>query len=206
MKLYYSPGACSLAPHIALIEAGTKFTAEKVDLKNKKTETGQDFTSINPKGSVPAIKLDNGELLTETAVLLQYIADQNPSSNLIPEAGTWERYRAMEWLNYISSELHKGMGVLWAANLPEDFKTMVHKELLPKKFKYLDNHFKTHKFLLGGSFTVADAYLFTILNWTGPLKVDVAPYANIKTYRERVSARPAVQKALEEEGLTKKAA
>lgn len=199
MKLYYSPGACSLAPHIALSEAGAKYELEKVDLR-KHEYSGGDYRSVNPKGSVPAIRLPNGEVLTEAAVLLQFIADQSPQSGLAPQLGTLERYRLMEWLNYISSELHKGFGPLWNPNTPPEYREIAIVNL-GQKFDYLAEKLKPGQFLTGSTFTIADAYLFTILNWAPFHKVDMSKWPQIKGYMEMVRQRPTVKAAMKEEGL-----
>ena len=205
MKLYYSPGACSLSPHIALREAGLAFDLVKTDLRGKKTESGEDFLAINPKGAVPTLKLDDGDLLTEAAVIVQYIADQAPGKNLIPAAGTKERYHAQEWLNYIATELHKGFAPLFKPDTPADYKTIIKDQNLPKQFAYLDKHLAGKSYIMG-DFTVVDGYAFTILNWTNFQKIDLKPYANISAFMARVAARPAVQEALKAEGLLKAAA
>lgn len=202
MKLYYSPGACSLAPHIVLNEAGYAYEAEKVYIPTKKTATGGDFLAINPKGYVPAITLDDGQLLTEVQVLLRYLADQKPQSNLMPKPGTMERYRVEEWMNYIATELHKGYSPLFRPNTPEEYKTIA-RENLAKRLALLDKALAGKQYLMGNAFTAADAYAFTILRWSQFTKVDLSPYANIKAYMARVEARPKVQQTLKEEGLLK---
>ncbi len=200
MKLYYSPGACSLAPHIVLNEAGYVYEVEKVDLATKKTAAGGDFLAINPKGYVPAITLDDGQLLTELQVLLRYLADQKPQSNLMPKPGTMERYRVEEWMNYIATELHKGYSPLFRPNTPEEYKTIA-RENLAKRLALLDKALAGKQYLMGNAFTAADAYAFTILRWSPFTKVDLSPYANIKAYMARMEARPKVQQTLKEEGL-----
>jgi glutathione S-transferase len=205
MKLYYTPAACSLAPHIVAREAGLKLDIEKVDLAGKKTETGADFSKINPKGYVPALGLDNGEVLTEVATLVQYLADQAPQSGLAPANGTMERYRMQEWLTFISTEIHKGFGPLWKPDTPAETKAAA-KANLAKRFAYLDQHLANRSFLTGDRFSAADAYLFTVVNWTNFHDIDLAPYSNLKAYVQRVAARPAVQQAMEAEGLLKQAA
>jgi len=200
MKLYYSPGACSLAPHIMIREAGLPADIVKVDLGTKKTEKGDDFSKINPKGYVPTVQLDNGQVMTEVAVLLQYIADQKPEAKLIPPAGTLDRYREQEWLNFVATEVHKGFGPLWNPATPDSFKAIVKKKL-GDRFALLDKHLSTNDFLMGKSFTAADAYLFTITNWSAHADVDMTPYKNLNAFRERVGKRPAVQAALKAEGL-----
>jgi glutathione S-transferase len=202
MKLYYSPGACSLAPHIVSREAGLDIELEKVDLGAKKTSSGSDFLAVNPKGYVPALQLDNGEVLTEAAALVQYLADQAPQSGLAPAAGTMERYRLIEWLTFISSELHKGLGALFNPKLSDDSK-QASKEKIAVRLGWLDKQLAGRDYLTGSRFSVADAYAFTILNWSGMLNVDLSPYANIRAYMDRVAARPKVQDALRAEGLLK---
>jgi glutathione S-transferase len=199
MKLYYMPGACSLAPHIALREAGLRFDFEKVE-RDKKTESGEDYLAINPKGSVPAMKLDNGEVLTEAGVIQQYIADQAPAKNLAPAAGTPKRYRLQEWLNYIASEVHKGIGQLFNPAMTEDYKAAVKKGLATRQLPFLERSLAGKEFLLG-SFSVADGYLFTVLRWTDVHKIDVSGYPNITGFMKRVAGRPAVQEAMKAEGL-----
>jgi glutathione S-transferase len=205
MKLYYTPAACSLAPHIVAREAGLKLEIEKVDLAGKKTETGADFSKINPKGYVPALGLDNGEVLTEVATLVQYLADQAPQSGLAPANGTMERYRLQEWLTFISTEIHKGFGPLWKPDTPAETKEAA-KANLAKRFAYLDQHLANRSFLAAERFSAADAYLFTVVNWTNFHNIDLAPYSNLKAYVQRVAARPAVQQAMQAEGLLKQAA
>lgn len=199
MKLYYSPGACSLAPHMALCESKIPFTPEKVDLKAK-TYSGGDFKKVNPNGAVPVLELDNGERLTEAAVILQYVADQAPSANLIPAAGTWQRYKAQQWLNFVATEMHKGFSPLWKPNTPEAYKEIALQNL-KAKFDFLSAHFEKSRFLMGDDLTVADFYLTTILGWSKPLKVDLTPWPKLTEFAERVRARPGVQQAMREEGL-----
>jgi glutathione S-transferase len=204
MKLYYSPGACSLAVHIILSEAGYRYDTEKVDLKTKKTASGKDFTAINDKGYVPALTLDSGETLTEASSVLQYLADSKPESNLAPKPGTMERVRLNEWLNFISTELHKGIGALWSkVNDEADAAT---RKKAATRLEYLEGKLKGREYLAGKNFTIADAYLHNILLWTKPLNVDISAYPSIVAYQARISARPGVQKAMQEEGLIKAAA
>lgn len=200
MKLYYSPGACSFSPHIVLHESGLPFEVERVDLKTKKTETGADYDSINPKSYVPALLMDNGELLTEGPAIVQYIADRVPEKKLAPPAGTMERYRLQEWLNYISSEIHKGFGPLFNPKMPEEMKATV-KARLVKRFGLAANALKGRDFLLGDTFTVADAYLFIMLRWTHSFGIDLSPWPVLREYFERIAARPAVVAAIKAEGL-----
>lgn len=200
MKLYFSTGACSLSPRIVLMEAGIPFTDEKVDLKSKKTASGADFFGINSKGAVPALELDNGQVLTEGPAIVQYLADLKPDSGLAPRAGSFERYRLMEILNFITSEMHKGYSPLFKADTPADVrKTAV--DTLGKKFDWLSAHLAGKKFLMGDTFTVADAYLFTVLRWSGLVHVDLAKWPVLAAYVARVGERPKVKEALHAEGL-----
>jgi glutathione S-transferase len=203
MKLYYSPGACSLSPHIVLLEAGLPATLEKTDLKTKKTASGADYLSINSKGSVPALGLDDGRVLTEGPAIVQYLADLSPNSRLAPPAGTFERYRLMEILNFITSELHKGFGPLFHPETPADTRRSV-IEALEKRFDWLSRDLDGKKFLMGDTFTVADAYLFTVLRWTKYTGIDLGKWPVLAAYQARVGERPKVQAALESEGLVKK--
>lgn len=201
MKLYYSPGACSLSPHIALREAGQNFEVEKVDLRSKKTESGKDFTTVNPKGQVPTLQLDDGSILTEGPAIVQYIADKAPQAKLAPANGSLERYRLQEWLNFISTELHKSFTPLFNPSFPEEGKK-VYRDGLGKRFDALNEKLKTG-FLMGEQFTVADGYLFVILNWTAHTGIDLSKWPALKEYQGRVAARPNVQAALKAEGLLK---
>jgi glutathione S-transferase len=205
MLLYYAPGACSLASHIALTEAGAKFGIVKVNLKDKTTETGKDFTAINPKGYVPALVLDSGELLTENTALLGYIGELDPKGRLIPKAGTAGNMRVREWLGYISSELHKQFSPLFRPGTPEA-TIQFQRDILNRRLAYVDQALQGKSYLTGEDFTVADSYLFTILNWTGRVQIDLTPWPNLRSFIERVKARPAVQSALGAEGLLKPAA
>ena len=202
MKLYYSPGACSLSPHIVLLEAGLPFTLEKVNLKTKVSESGQDYTKINSKGGVPALVLDDGRVLTEGPAVVQYLADQKPDSGLAPRAGTFERYQLMEILNYITSELHKSFGALFNPNISADWKAAALAGL-DSKFQWLTGHLGTKTYVMGETFTVADAYLFTVLSWSSHLNIDLAKYHVLTAYLARVGHRPKVQEALKAEGLIK---
>jgi len=200
MKLYYTPGACSMGPHIALREAGLSFDLEKVDLMGKKTESGADFAAINPKGYVPALQLDNGQILTEAGVVLQYIADQKPGSGLAPAAGTLERYRLMEMLNFISTELHKSFSPLFNPTSTDDAKKAATANIT-KRLGYLNEQLAGKQYLLGDTFTVADCYFGTVLGWCQYAKLDLSPWANIGAYAGRVMSRPAVQATMKAEGL-----
>jgi len=202
MKLYFYPGACSLAPHIVLREAGFSFDLEQVDLGTKLTAGGEDFSKINPKGYVPALKLDDGEVLTEVAVILQYLADHKPASGLEPGVGTMERYRVMEWLNFITSELHKGFSPLFNPAMPEEAKVLS-RARLTDRLSWVDTQLEGKSYLMGDGFTVPDAYLFTVAGWGKYVGVDIAPMKNLSAYMARVAARPAVQAALKAEGLLK---
>ena len=204
MQLYYSPGACSLASHITAREAGVNVELKRADTKTKKLEDGSDYFAVNSKGAVPALKLDNGQVLTEGVVIMQYLADQKPDNTVLPKAGTFERYRVQEWLNYVTSEIHKTFTPLWGDNDPV-VKAYAQKNL-EKKFDWLDKQLAGKKFLTGDTFTVADAYLFAVVNWTNFLGIDQAKWPNLKAFQERVAARPKVQEAMAAEGLNKKAA
>ncbi len=201
MKLYYATGTCSLSPRIVAHEAGLRLDAEKVDLGTHRTESGKDYTAINPKGYVPALALDDGSLLTEGVAMVQYLADRAPQSGLAPAAGTAERYRLMEWLTFISSELHKAFSPwLFNPKTPDGAKEMA-KEAIAKRFAYFDAHLAGKQYLMGDRFTVADAYLFTVAGWSKYVNIDLAPYANLSAFMARVAARPKVKEALKAEGL-----
>lgn len=200
MKLYYASGACSLSPHIVSREAGISLDLEQVDNREKKTKSGKDYWSINPKGQVPVLELDNGERLTEGPVIVQYLADQKPGSGLLPPPGTIDRYRVQEWLNFVTSELHKTYGPIFRPTTPEEYKK-ISKENLGKRFDWIDQQLAGKQYLMGDKFTVADAYLFTVLRWSPRIELDVSKWPNIKAYMERVAARPKVQEALKAEGL-----
>jgi glutathione S-transferase len=200
MKLYYSPGACSLSPHIALREAGLDFEAIQVDLGAKTTKAGADYRKINPKGAVPALEIDGGQVLTEGSAIVQYIADKKPGSKLAPVAGSTERYRLQEWLNYIASEIHKGFSPLFNPKAPDEWKSAV-KDMLAGKFDYLSKQLDGKSYLMGDTFTVADGYLFTILSWAKGMSIDLAKWPVLQAYLARVAARPAVNAALKAEGL-----
>jgi glutathione S-transferase len=202
MKLYYAPGACSLSPHIVLLEAGLPYTLEKVDLSTKKTSTGIDYLTINNKGAVPTLQLDDGRVLTEGPAITQYLADLKPESALAPRAGTFERYQLMEILNYITSELHKGLGALFNPKVIGDWKAAT-IENAGKKFDWLTGFLGNKTFLVGNTFTVADAYLFTVLSWTGHLGIDLGKWPVLTAYQARIAQRPKVHQALKEEGLVK---
>jgi glutathione S-transferase len=202
MKLYYSSGACSLSPHIVLLEAGLPYTLVKTDLKTKKTDSGADYLSINSKGAVPALQLDDGRVLTEGPAIVQYLADLKPESGLAPRAGTFERYQLMEILNYITSEVHKTFSPLFNPASSAEMKEAA-VATLTKKFDWLAAFLGKKDFLLGNTFTVADAYLFTVLKWTRIVKIDLSKWPALAAYQARVAQRPKVQAALKEEGLVK---
>ena len=194
MKLYYLTGACSLAAGISLLEAGVKFEWVKVDRHSKKTADGLDFNEVNPKGYVPALRLDNGEVLTENVAVLQYIADRNPAAKLAPPAGTMERYRLVEWLAFINSEIHKNFSPLFQ-QVPEDVKQFARKNLT-NRLNYLERAIGNRAFLMGEQFTVADAYLFVVLSWSSHVNFDLGQWPQLKRYVGRVGARPHVLEAL----------
>jgi glutathione S-transferase len=202
MKLYYFNGACSLSPHIVLLEAGLPFTMVKIDSKTKKTESGADYLAVNSKGAVPALQLDDGRVLTEGPAIVQYLADLKPESGLAPRAGTFERYQLMEILNFITSEVHKSFSPLFNPASSADTKEAF-VAALGKKFDWLSGFLGKKPFLLGNTFTVADAYLFTVLNWTGFVKIDLGKWPILAEYKARVGQRPKVIEAMKAEGLVK---
>lgn len=204
MKLYYAPGACSLASHIALREAGLDFELEKVSGKagTKTTSGGEDYRTVTAKGYVPALRLDNGDVLTEGTAILPYVADRNAAANLAPPAGSFERYRLHEWLGYINSEVHKGYGPFFNPASTDEMKNAA-KQALGKKFEWIQEQLAGKPFLLGDQFSVADGYLFVILGWTKIVGIDLGQWPGLKAFHERVGGRPAVQAALKAEGLSK---
>ena len=202
MKLYYSPGACSLSPHIALCEAGVKFELVKAALKTHTLADGSDYYQVTAKGQVPLLELDDGARLSEGPAILQYIADHAPASGLAPAAGTMARYRVTEWLNFITSELHKGFSPLFNPAMPQTAKE-IFAATLKSKFTYVDARLEGNDYLMGQQFCVADAYLFTITNWAAGVGVDISGFKNIEAFRARMLARPAVQEAMKAEGLLK---
>ena len=204
MKLYYSPGACSLPPHIALLEAGLPYDLVKVDLRAKKLENGDDYLTVNPKGQVPALSLDSGELVTEGPVIVQMIADKVAAKNLAPPRDSVERYKFLEWLNFITAEVHKNFGPLFSPVLSDDTKAFF-KDRVMGKFKYINGALAGHDYLMGKQFTVADAYLFTMLCWADRMNFDLSALPNLVAYKARVAARPKVKEALTKEGLLKAA-
>lgn len=205
MKLFYSPAACSMSPHIVAEELGIPLQIVKVDLATHKTQDGDDFYKINPKGYVPALLLDDEtKLLTEGPAIVQYLADLKPESGLAPKAGTWERYQLIEMLNYVTSELHKGFSVLFNKAMPDEAKK-VQKEKLAQHLSRIDQLLASQPYLMGASFTVVDAYLFTVVGWSRLVHFDLKPYVNVHAFQERVAARPAVRRAMADEGLIKAA-
>ena len=202
MKLSYSPGACSLSPHIALQEAGLAYTPVLASTKSHKLQDGTDYYTINALGYVPVLELDNGERLREGPAIVQYIADQVPDKQLAPANGTLARYRLQEWLTFIGTELHKGFSPQYNPATPEESHPKVLERLL-QRLQWVAGHLAGKQYLMGDQFTVADGYLFTVTNWTQPTKLDISGLANLAAYRERVGARPAVQAAMKAEGLLK---
>ncbi len=201
MKLYYSPGACSLAPHIALSESGLDYAAVKVDLGKHQLADGTDYYTINPKGYVPLLETDDGTRLAEVAVILQYIADRKPGT-LAPAFGSMERYRLMEWLNFIATEIHKQFGPLWDPSTPDATKER-QRATLAKRFDYVSKALSVQPYLTGDRFSIADAYLFTVVNWAGMLKIDLSPWPSLQQFLARVAERPKVRATLVAEGLAK---
>ena len=202
MKLYYSPGACSLSPHIALEESGLPYEAIAAPTKTHQLADGTDYYSINPLGYVPLLVLNDGRQLREGPAIVQYIADQVPAKKLAPANATFERAKLHEWLNFIGTELHKGFSPLFNPATPAEYKTMVIAKL-GERLKFTDGLLSDRQFVLGDTFSVADGYLFTVTNWAQPLNIDLAPYSNLVAYRARVAARPAVVRAMQAEGLIK---
>ncbi|WP_353363996.1 glutathione transferase GstA [Acidovorax sp. FG27] len=202
MKLYYSPGACSLSPHIALLEAGLAFTPVLAPTKTHQLPDGTDYYQINPLGYVPLLELDDGTRLREGPAIVQYIADQAPHKNLAPANGTLARYRLQEWLNFIGTELHKGFGPLFSPATPDDYKATLREKLL-SRLKWVDGQLEGREWLTGEHFSVADGYLFTVCNWSKTVGLDLSAMQNLQAYLSRVGARPAVQAALKAEGLVK---
>ena len=200
MKLYYSPGACSLAPHIVAREAGYSIDLEKVDIPNKKTADGGDYWKINPKGYVPTLVLDDGQVVTEVGVICQYLADQKPESGLVPKFGTMERYRQMEALNFTATEVHKQIGALFNPMMTPEMK-QVQIGTIERRLNALEAMLDGKAYIMGDKFTAADAYLFTVLNWTNMHKIDISKWPNIKAYMARIGDRPKVREAMKAEGL-----
>ena len=202
MKLYYAPGACSLSPHIVSRELGIPLELKKVNTKDKTIEGGGDYWKVNARGYVPALELDDGHVLTEGPAIVQYLADRKPEAGLAPKAGSNERYQLQEWLNFLTSEIHKGFSPLFKPNTPEEYKK-ISKDNLAGRFDWLDKQLAGKDYLMGKQFTVADAYLFVLLNWTKFQNIDLAKWQNLAAYQQRVGARPKVQEALKAEGLVK---
>ncbi len=202
MKLYYSPGACSLSPHITLKESGLAFEAIAAPTKTHLLPDGTDYYRINPLGYVPLLELDDGTQLREGPAIVQYIADQVPAKNLAPANGTMARYKVQEWLTFIGTELHKGFSPLFNPAMPAEAKAAA-KERLLGRLKWIDGELAGKQYLMGDTFSVADPYLFTVSNWAAPMQIDLAPYSNLLAFRARMAARPAVQAAMQAEGLTK---
>ncbi|AGB78026.1 MULTISPECIES: glutathione transferase GstA [unclassified Pseudocitrobacter] len=200
MKLFYKPGACSLASHISLRESGLDFTLVGVDLQKKVTETGEDFLQTNPKGQVPTLQLDDNTVLTEGVAIMQYIADSVADRQLLAPVSSISRYKTLEWLNFIATELHKGFTPLFRPDTPEDYKPTA-RALLDKKMAYIDSELADCEWISGSRFTIADAYLFTVLRWAFAVKLEMSGYKNIAAYMARVAARPAVAAAMAAEGL-----
>lgn len=203
MKLYYSPGACSQAVHIVLHETGFSHDSIRVDLKSKTLEDGSDYLRINPKGAVPALDLGDGEVLTENAVILQYLGDRAGSADLFPSLGDFRRYRVLEWLNFVATELHKGFGPLFNPAANDDSKQLA-RDLLVKKFDFVERQLGDGPYLMGERFTLADAYLFVMLGWTRSQRIDLGGSPNLTAYRQRMEQRPSVRRVLEFEGLVEK--
>jgi glutathione S-transferase len=200
MKLYYAPGACSMAVHIVLREAGYAFDLEPVDLATGMLSDGRGYAAVNPKGYVPALALDNGQVLTEVAAILQYLADPRPDLKLSILPPDLAHFRLLEWLNFISTEVHKTLGALFNPQLPAACRA-VPIALLRRRCDWLASALGAGPFLMGAQYTIADAYLFTVLNWTAPLDIDLSPWPALQDYLGRVAARPAVQETLKAEGL-----
>jgi len=200
MKLYYAPGACSLASHIALQETGLPFEIDKLNTATMTTVSGADFVKINPKGYVPTLAMNDGSILTEGSAILQYIADQNPDAGLSPKAGTMERYRLQEWLNYIATEIHKSYSPLFSKTTPEETRINM-QNLLSRRVGFVEAHLVNKPYLMGEGFTVADAYLFVVLNWSGRVGFELSPFPRVSEYLARIASRPCVIKAMKAEGL-----
>ena len=203
MKLYYAPGACSLSPHIVARELGINVELQKVNTKDKSMEGGGDFWQVNGKGYVPTLELDSGERLTEGPAIVQYLADQKPDAGLAPKNGTLERYKLQEWLNFLTSEIHKQFSPLFKPNTPEEYKKIA-KENLASRFQWLDKELAGKDYLMGKPFTVADAYLFVLTNWTKPTQIDLSQWPNVQAFNKRVASRPKVKEAMQAEGLIPK--
>lgn len=201
MKLYYSQGACSLVVRIIINELGLDAEFESVNLQTKKTQSGKDFLTINPKGAVPALEAQNGEILTENAIILQYLCDTSKTTNLLPQQSEFQRYRVLEWLNYITTELHKNMGLLFNPTISEASKKDIFIPLIKTKFDYINRHLQNHSYLLGDTFTLPDAYLFVMLLWCRYFKIDLTPWSNLTGYFDRLNQRQSIQYALNQENI-----
>ncbi|MDQ6627317.1 MAG: glutathione transferase GstA [Pseudomonadota bacterium] len=202
MKLYYSPGACSLSPHIVLIESGLPFELVRMNTKTHQLQDGSDYYAINPKGQVPLLELDDGERLSEGPAIVQYIADQVPAKKLVPAAGSMARYHLQEWLNFVTSELHKGIGGLFNPAMPEEAKALMRAKA-SEKLKWVDSQLEGRSYLMGDAFSVPDAYLFTVTRWTANVGIDISAYKHLGAFMARMQERPAVQAAMKAEGLLK---
>jgi len=200
MKLYYWPGTCSLSPHIVSREAGIDLQLAQLDRAERKTADGTVLSNVNPKNQVPVLELDDGQKLTEGPVIVQYLADQKPAAGLVPPPGTMERYRVQEWLNFVTSELHKTFAPLFRPTTRDDFKATL-RDLLGQRFDWIDKQLAGKQYLMGDKFTVPDAYLFTVLRWSPRVGIDLGKWKNISAYLDRVGARPKVQEAMKVEGL-----
>ena len=200
MKLYYWPGACSLSPHIVSREAGIDLQLAQLDRAERKTADGTVLSSVNPKNQVPVLEMDDGQKLTEGPVIVQYLADLKPASGLVPPPGSVERYRVQEWLNFISSELHRSFSPLFRPTTPDDFKAVL-RDMLAQRFDWIDKELAGKPYLMGDKFTAADAYLFTVVRWSPRVGIDLSKWKNITAYLESVAARPKVQEAMKAEGL-----
>ena len=200
MKLYFTPGACSLSPHIVLREAGKNVDLVQVDLREKKTKEGSDFLKVNPKGQVPVLETDDGMVLTEGPAIVQYVADQTPASKLAPPSGSKERYQVQEWLNFITSEIHKNFGPIFRPNTPDAYKDIA-RQNVEGRFTWVDQKLAGRQYLMGDSFTVPDAYLFVMTTWAPRVGISLDKFPNLKAFSERVAARPKVKEAMKAEGL-----
>jgi glutathione S-transferase len=201
MKLYFSPGACSLNPRIVLGELGLPFTPVRIDGKTHKTEHGDDFYQVNPKGQVPTLETEDGHILTEGAVIVQYLADKRPKAKLLPPTGTWERYKALEWLSFVATEIHKNFSPLFISAVSPEGKAFF-KDRLAARFDHVERQLSKTPYLMGEQFTVADSYLFTVLRWAKGMQIDLHKWPGISAFMERMRERPAVKTALAAEGLS----
>jgi glutathione S-transferase len=200
MKLYFAPGACSLSPHIVASELGQKVDLVQVDLQKKQTKDGKDFSQINPKGQVPALETDDGDVITEGPVIVQYLGDKTSGSKVVPPQGSKERYKVQEWLNFIGTELHKSFGPLFRPTTPDAYK-QISKDNISNKFKFVDSKLAGKQYLMGDTFTAPDAYLYVMTRWAKRMEMDLNQWPNLKAFGERVEARPKVQETLKAEGL-----